>query len=51
MSTRRPNHQITETRDWAKIVLACGVSLSLIVLAVQGEFSPAVIASAAGLLR
>ena len=51
MSTRRPAHQITETRDWARIVLACGVGLALVIMAAHGDLSAAVVAGAAGLLR
>jgi hypothetical protein len=51
MSRRNPNHIITETRDWAKVVLAAGVGVSLVVLSFQGDLSAAVLLSALGWLR
>lgn len=51
MSKRNPLHTVTETRDWAKIVLAAGVSVAVILLAAQGDLSAAVVTAAAGLLR
>lgn len=51
MSKRPSSHIITETRDWARIVLAAGIALAAVILAVRGDLSAAVIAAAAGLLR
>lgn len=51
MSKRNPHHTVTETRDWARIVLAAGLGIATIVLAIQGDLSAAVVAAAASLLR
>lgn len=39
MSQRPPSHTVTETRDWAKIVLAAGIALTFVILALRGDVS------------
>lgn len=51
MSLRPPSHTITETRDWARIVLAAGIGLATVILAARGDLSAAVVTAAASLLR
>ena len=51
MRTRHPHHQIAETRDWARIVLAAGVGIALVILSLQGELSAAVVGAAAAIIR
>lgn len=51
MSRRNLDHTITETRDWSKVVLATGVGVSFIILALQGDITGAVLLSALGWLR
>ena len=51
MSQRPSSHTITETRDWARIVLAAGIGLAVVILAAQGDLSAAVVTAAASLLR
>lgn len=51
MSRRNPDHIITETRDWAKVVLAASIGVSFIILAWRGDITGAVLLSALGWLR
>ncbi|MDO9489501.1 MAG: hypothetical protein Q7J32_14090 [Sphingomonadaceae bacterium] len=51
MSRRNPEHTITETRDWAEVVLAAGVSVSFVILALLGDIAGAVLLTALGWLR
>ncbi len=51
MSKRNPYHFITETRDWAKVVLAAGIGISFVILALHGDITGAVLLSALGWLR
>ena len=51
MSNRNSDHIITETRDWAKVVLAAGVSISFVILALHGNITGAVLLSVLGWLR
>lgn len=51
MSRRSTDHIITETRDWAKVVLAAGIGVSFVILALQGDITGAVLLSALGWLR
>lgn len=51
MSKRPPSHIVTETRDWARIVLATGTGIAIVILAAQGDLTAAVLAAAGALLR
>ena len=51
MIRRNPNHNISETRDWARMILAAGVAVAMIVVAAQGEVPAAALAHAISLLR
>jgi hypothetical protein len=51
MNQRPRMHSITETRDWAKILLAAGAAIALVILAAKGELSAAAIAAAGSFLR
>ena len=48
MSKRPASHTITETRDWARIVLAAGFALAFVVLAVKGDITGSTLVAALG---
>lgn len=45
------SHNITETRDWAKILFAAGAAVALVILAAKGDLSAAALAAAGSFLR
>ena len=49
--SKPPLHNITETRDWSRILLSLGIGIAVIILAAQGDLTAAVVAAAGTLIR